>query len=140
LVVDERSVIGTLLTDNWVDGGSEKTPISWPNRDFTPPPRAPWIKVNILPGASMRLTMGGITNVTRHTGILVIQLFDVVGNGDFTIRTLADDVAAIFRDVATDGGADEQIIFRSPYTTEHGVDGGWYQMNCNIPYIRDSLF
>lgn len=132
-------MIGQILDDGWVANGSRRTPIAWPNREFTPPEDAPWLRVNILPGTSFRLTIGGDTNITRHPGILSVQIFDRYGKGDFTIRSLADDLSALFRDFVTDGGADEQIRFQSPSLYDAGVDGGWYQMNCNIPYLRDSL-
>ena len=136
---DERSVIGGILDAGWVDGGAARTPISWPNRAFDPPADGPWIRVQISPASAFRLTIGGQKNITRHTGILAIQIFDKVGKGDFTVRNLADEVAKLFRDVVTDGGTDEQMRFFSPSMFDMGVDGSWYQMNCNIPYSRDSL-
>lgn len=141
MVLDERSVVGTILDSGWVDGnGARKTPIAWPNREYIPPEDSPWIRVSLLPGTAFRLTIGGDTNITRHPGILSIQLFDTYGKGDHTIRSLADDLMALFRDLVTPGSTGEQIRFQSPSLYESGVDGGWYQMNCSIPFLRDTLF
>jgi hypothetical protein len=107
---------------------------------FEPPEDSPWIRLYILAGAAFRLTIGGNTNITRHTGVVLIQLFDRTGHGDLAVRTLADDVSALFRDTVLDGGTDEQIRFNTPYTQTVGADGGWYQLNCSIPYMRDSYF
>jgi len=139
LVVDERSAVGTILTTEWVDAaGKLVAPISWPNRTFTPP-NGPWVKVIILGGDSFRISIGGDTNVTRHTGILMLQIFDKVGNGDLTVRTMADSLSALFRDRVTAGGTNEFIRFRSPYTPHDGVDGAWFQMSCAVPYARDAM-
>lgn len=144
--VNARTAIGTLLTTNWVvsPGGAARTPIAWPNVDFTPPRGSPWIRVAIIEGESFQLTLGGPTNVHRHPGVVYVSVFVPQNTGDAAVRLLADQVAAIFRSVAvdgTDGGTDEVLRFRTPRLRPMGsADGVYYQMNCEVPYVRDAIF
>ena len=134
----EREAVGSILK-NWT-----ATQIAWPNRDFTPPQKASWINVTIQSGDAAQIELGEYAT-HRHPGIVVVQVFVPANWGDKTALDLADQIAALFRRqrVSFD---DEQnqvwgtIVFRSPSVRTIGVDGAFFQVNVNIPFVRDYLY
>jgi hypothetical protein len=66
----------------------------------------------------------------------MISVFTLLAQGDATALALADAAAGIFRNW---GGTN--IRCRQPRIVNIGPDGqGWYQINVEIPFIRDELF
>lgn len=129
----EREAVGTVL-QNWA-----ATPISWPNRDFTPPESSEWIAVSIRAGDSQQIEIGSPTITHRHSGLVYVQIFSPIGKGDKAALDIADQIAALFRryrQSVTNGG----IVFRTPTIRAVGVDGAFFQVNVSVPYVRDFLF
>lgn len=129
----EREAVGTIM------GGWTTTQIAWPNRDFTPPPKASWVSVTIRSAEAHQIEIGSPKVVQRHPGLVMIQVFSPANWGDKTALDLADQVAALFRRQRlsyTDGS----ILFRTPTVRAIGVDGAFFQVNVSIPFVRDYLF
>jgi hypothetical protein len=135
--LDMRQVIGDLLKNTWSNTGN--VPIAWPNRDFTPPKGAAWLRVSFADGDSRQITIGATNNFYRSVGVLYVQVFTPADTGDYEGRRLADELAGVFRSQHYDGATDEVIRFRSPTIRTIGVDGVYYQVNCEVPFVRDTL-
>ena len=64
--------------------------------------------------------------------------------GDKTALDLADEVAALFRRQQVSLKVDEvekgAMVFRSPSVRVIGVDGAFFQVNVNIPFVRDYIY
>jgi len=130
----ERAAVGDILS------GWTATQIAWPNREFTPPPKASWLQVTILSADAAQVELGADRVVHRHPGIVTVQVFSPANWGDKTALDLADSVAALFRR-ATRSYAGGSIVFRTPSVRVIGkVDGGSFQVNVNVPFVRDHLF
>ena len=113
-----------------------KTPIAWPNVNFTPPSGA-WVRFNVLDGEGTWRSIGSPgSNVAGYVGVVVIQVFVPLLSGESTARDLADDAAAIFQGQVIGG------IRFSPATAQilnTSLADGWHQINVSIPFRRDVL-
>jgi len=124
----ERQVIENVISTGWIS-----TPVAWDNVPLDPPPESNWIRVNILDGDAQRITLN--QRYHRFTGIVLISVFTIVGQGSNAARNNADTIAALFRDLQISG-----ILFRSPTITNVGISGAYYQINLSVPFQRDELF
>lgn len=120
------------------------TPIAWPNVSFTPPasPKAPWVRLTILP-ADARQASAAVPGqrTLRSVGQIIVQVFVPEGGGDGQAEALAEQACAIFRGVRADGIRYQGLRGEAPRARTIGNDGrGWYQVNAEIPYQRDSTF
>ena len=144
----ERKAIGTLFNTGW----GSTTPISYQNRDFSPPEGSEWVRLTINPADSFRIELGTGLKHERTVGIVQVQVFVPANTGDGRSTELGDMVADIFRDQQVDlldpsDGVTVmgRIIFRTPTLRPIGVDtrlemkGLFYQMNVSVPYVRDSV-
>ena len=112
-----------------------KTPIAWPNVNFTPP-SGPWVRFNVLDGEGTWRSIGSPgSNVAGYVGVVVIQVFVPLLSGESSARNLADDAAAIFQGQVISG-----IRFSlATFSLSNSVANDWYQMNVSIPFRRDEL-
>jgi hypothetical protein len=114
-------------------------PVAYDNAAFDPAADArdadgdpaPWVRLTIIPGDGFQASLG-TPRVWRSTGLVTVQVFVPLGQGDGLARELADDVAGLFRGVSLSG-----LIFRAPSLTRIGADGAWYQINVATPYQAD---
>ena len=113
-----------------------KTPIAWPNVNFTPP-SGPWVRFNVLDGEGAWRSIGSPgSNIAGYVGVVVIQIFVPLLSGESTARDYADAVAAIFQGQVISG------IRFSPATAQilnTSLADGWHQINVSIPFRRDVL-
>lgn len=113
-----------------------KTPIAWPNVNFTPPSGA-WVRFNVLDGEGSWRSIGSPgSNIAGYVGVVVIQIFVPLLSGESTARDYADDAAEIFQGKVIGGirfsPASAQILNTS-------LADGWHQINVSIPFRRDVL-
>lgn len=73
--------------------------IAWPGVTFTPP-KAAWLRPNLLWGDGSQLTIDGYNEVVA---ILRTQFFDVPGSGFDAMHRLADDFRALFDGLTISG-------------------------------------
>lgn len=113
-----------------------KTPIAWPNVNFTPPSGA-WVRFNVLDGEGSWRSIGSPgSNLAGYVGVVVIQIFVPLLSGESTARDYADAAAAIFQGQVISG------IRFSPATAQilnTSLADGWHQINVSIPFRRDVL-
>ena len=113
-----------------------KTPIAWPNVNFTPP-SGPWVRFNVLDGEGAWRSIGSPgSNIAGYVGVVVIQVFTPLMTGESTARDYADAAAAIFQGQVIGG------IRFSPATAQilnTSLADGWHQINVSIPFRRDVL-
>ena len=111
------------------------TPIAWPNVAFTPPADSSWVRFTILPSGSNLMTVGAPgSNLTRYSGLVVVQIFTPLNIDDSLLLGYADKVLAIFRNYHT-----TTIRFGSIYSvkTSNSEEDGWNQINVMAPFIRN---
>jgi len=107
--------------------------IAWENVDFTPADGEPWVRLTINEGEAFIGAIGGGKNTYRHPGTVIVQVFTPTNIGYGKARSIADDVASIFRGKRISG-----VRFLSaPYINRVGPDGDWYQLNVICPFEYD---
>ena len=112
-----------------------KTPIAWPNVNFTPPSGA-WVRFNVLDGEGSWRSIGSPgSNIAGYVGVVVIQVFVPLLSGESTAREYADAAAATFQG-QTIGGIRFSL---ATFSLSNSVANDWYQMNVSIPFRRDEL-
>jgi len=112
-----------------------KTAVDWENVHFDPQQHDEFVRFRVLQGESALAGLGGTTKMHRHPGVIVVSVFGQRDEGTKPTLDRADDVVAIFRDVSAD-----EILYRSPSVQKVGaVEGGWYQVNVNIPFQWDGF-
>jgi len=109
--------------------------IAWENVTFTPPNGEPWVRLTIREGEASLPAFGGGSNVYRHPGTVIVQVFTPDGTGDGQAREIADSVADIFRGKRLSGVR----FFDAPYINTVGTDGAWFQINVTMPFEYDLL-
>lgn len=136
----EANAIRSRFNTEW----GSTTPIAWPNKTFDPLKTEagvardpnPWVRLSILSAGSDQIEIAPTGSRTfRHDGTVAVQVFVPSNEGDGEARTLAEQVAAIFRGVTASG-----VTYLSPYVTEIGTENGWYGLTVWCPYYRDDQF
>jgi hypothetical protein len=101
----------------------------------TPPGSASWARLTIRDGEAFQATLGSPnSNVHRHPGVIIVQLFTPSGVGTNDARALADTAATLFRNAVFDG-----VHCLAASVAVIGVDGPWLQTNVSIPFYRDEF-
>lgn len=115
-----------------------ETQVAWPNANFeTGNSITTWVRFNILDGQSYQASMGAASNMHRHPGLVVVNIFSPLLRGDQTALRLADEIAGIFRNYQD---SSLRLRFFSPELERIGPEDKWYQVNVSIPFERDSPF
>ncbi len=134
----DANAIRTHFDAEWL-GLRPEAPVAYDNIAFDPAVDAvdafgnpvPWVRLTLIPGDGFQASLG-TPKVWRSTGVVSVQIFVPVGQGDGTARELADDAAGVFRGQLVEG-----VTFRAPSLTRIGPEGAWYQINVATPYQSD---
>ena len=129
-------IIKTRFNVNW----GATTKIAWDNVDFRPTEDTTegdslteWVRVNIRHGEAEQMSMGAVGGrLFRNVGVVVIQIFVVIGGSLDRSMALADIARGIF-----EGVTDTGVVFRAPSVREVGQSGAWYQVNVTTEFQWD---
>lgn len=133
--------MGTAVTVNTelrtrYNSWTQKPPTEFPNEVYVPSnPPALWARVSIIGGEEQRIDIGtGTTSRTfRKPGVLIIQLFSPLNQGNNAVLVAADQVSDLFRNwcgaTITCGAASVNDIGND--------DNGYYQVNVTVPFHTD---
>lgn len=121
--------------NSWVN----KPPTEYPNETIAllNPPSL-WARFGILTGQELQMDIGtGKGSQTfRTSAVLTIQLFAPLNQGNNSVLTRADEVAALFRN-----WCGTTITCRAAYVEEIGVDNqGYFQVNVIVPFHQDNIY
>lgn len=85
-----------------------------------------WVRLNIRSGDAHQVSAGKTGNrVFRHPGVVIVEIYAVVGTGDSLTHAIADDIADALRGVTVSG---VRLYATSPPQSV-GPDGAWWQSN-----------
>jgi hypothetical protein len=116
--------LATLIKGNWTHG-----PIAYPNRQFSPPKNATWLRYSTTFGNTYEAEKGD-DGLGMRIGTLHLQLFTSINTGNRVGLGYSDELEGIFRRYSIDG-----LWFGEPTTYEIGNEpGGYYQININVPF------
>lgn len=112
------------------------TTVQYPNKKFSKPDNASWVRLNIVQAASAWASMGDPGNNTeRNFGQVSVQIFVPVDIGEGDAVELADQVRDVFRDYRDATSGVRFLV--PPYARQIGDDGIWYQINVVAPFQFD---
>jgi hypothetical protein len=103
-------------------------------KDFAPPKEL-WCRVSIKFGDAVQASLGSPeSRLYRNTGVVMIQIFDIIGAGDEAILQLADKINAAFRGVSV-----SELLFRTPSVSSSRREGDYWQVNVDCPFVFESI-
>lgn len=117
---------------------TQKPPTEFPNEVHTPQnPPALWARVSILGGEEQRMDIGtgSGSRTFRKPGVLIIQLFSPLNQGNNAVLIAADQISDIFRNWC---GA--TITCGATSVNDIGNDNnGYFAVNVTVPFHTDYL-
>lgn len=96
-ISDIREALLGRLYANWT-----ATPVAWPNKAFTPPVNAAWIRPTFKPAETM-LGEKGDSPVQSRQGFLFVDIFVPFGGGVAMAEGYANTLEELFRFVTVAG-------------------------------------
>ena len=106
-------------------------PTAYPNLPFSPPTTA-HAYFNVVWGASEQSEIGGVTNFTRHVGVLFVNVFTPVHQGDTAAMGHAEAIDAHYRHVDL-----VDARFFTPQVGQGSVQNGWWVQTVQCPFDAD---
>jgi hypothetical protein len=108
-------------------------PTQYPNAPWSEPDSGKWAQLTVLPGETDFEEIG--ENVrTRTPGLLHINIFTDVSEGDAEGLALADVVADRYRRVERGG-----VVFRAPSKGPGMRQGRWWMTPVRCPFYADRV-
>jgi len=134
-----NDIISTLkeyFNDNWVDGGSPRTPVAWPNVKFESQGLPAWVRMYVRHSESGRqLITGEIASGQVFRGLIFVDVFIPANTSTEVSDTLMDHVRDLWNEKRVEISPGKVIICLVPEPDEIGDDGkGWYQSQMRIPF------
>ena len=127
----ERQAIEARLTDNF-----SAIPIKYENAPFKETAAA-YCAIFVRRGEGHQITLGPAPQLNRWAGLIIVQVFVPEDTGTQTAAGYCDSIADVFRRQEFSAGASGLIRCRVPNVETIGTRDGWFQMNVEVPYIRD---
>ena len=126
---DEAITIMREVASEWTG----TTPIAWPNTDLEPDGAA-HIRVVIANQTAFNADIADGAHTVRYPGLLVFEIRYPIGGGEGPALEDADDLAALFRNRNLGG-----LRFRAPTVRRLGSTDGYYLVQVDCPFYRDSI-
>lgn len=136
----ERKLINEFFVAQW--GAGSNTPIKRENSDWEEEPVKAldlWVSLTIINDVSGQIDLGSGLKLMRYPGLAIVQVFTKARTGAGLARTAAEEVSSIFRGQTLQ--SDDALVrfIKPPYVNVAGESDGWYQLNVNAPFKRDSV-
>lgn len=124
---------GDYLRNRFDSQWGSTTDIAWGNMAYTPGDD-PWVRFSVTHSGADRMNPG--TNpIRRHDGMVQVEVFVPLNDGEDEVDDYCDRAAEIFRDHTSQQG----LRFRSPYVVTVGRNGKWFKKDVLIPFVRDVI-
>lgn len=99
-------------------------------------PNGIWARMSIKMTDASQVAMAGHgANTHRHTGNVIVQVFDKVDEGYIPCMTVAQLVYSTFLSPLLSG----LVTFQTPRVEHVGADGPYYQINVICPFWFDHI-
>ena len=115
---------------------AERTLVAYPGFIFDPPsPPVEWCRFGIINSEGQQVDFGANLKNHRYPGLIFVQVFIPMDEGDALALQRADEVASIFH-----RWRGTNITCKTASVRRIGSTGdGYYQVNVFIPFVRDEL-
>ena len=137
----EAKLLETRFDNQW----GSTTPVKWDNVDYEPTADTTYVDFQIHNNNADIIGIGGNDNMHRIRGLIAINIFVALNAGTRSGRVLADQAAAIFREVQISNpdssAAEEMTIFcKAANITRLGKVEDWFVYNVTVPFYRNEIF
>ncbi len=127
-----ENVIRNRFDEQVTDLISTTLPVHYDNVDFEiPNDGSRWCRFSILEGDSQQVAMGGSKRV-RTPGVITIEIFIPINEGNQEALNVADFVAAAFRLISSGG-----VIYQTPSINKQGRQGEKWKVIVRCPFYAD---
>lgn len=140
----ERAALENFMISAWSTAGNP-CPLLFENSNFPEPTGVTWARFVIRPASTSLASIGSPTKYHKRThGVVMLQIFVPESAGSDVGLVLADTFAAAF-DLQTITLSDGVIRFyascadREKDAASPMRDTGFFMINVNLPYMRDSM-
>lgn len=121
-----------------------RTPVAWPNVGYEPTTGVSWVRFNVINGEAQQVSAGAPgNNIVRHVGMVVVQIFVPLYQGEGAARELGDYVITLFRGLSLSGYRLKPAYVGgvSIHSGQQGysIADGWHQLNVTVPFTRDEF-
>lgn len=136
-IVDAVQEILDPMIQVWTPTGY---PVSYPDTSTNVPPEGaptPWAKVELTHVDGGQATLACVEGVRRweRVGLLLIQIFAPMGQGNTVTYALAQSVATAYAKAKPPGGA----FFRNHRLRDAGISGAYSQVNFILDFYYEQL-
>jgi hypothetical protein len=137
----EAKLIETRFNEQW----GSTTPIKWDNVDYQPSAETTYVDFQIHNNSSNVVGISGNNNMHRVRGLIAINIYVALNAGTRSGRELADQAAAIFREVEisnSDSSEAESMTIScdAANITRLGKIEDWFVYNVTVPFYRNEIF
>lgn len=108
-------------------------PIKWPNKPFTTPNNAPWVRITILNMGDSPVTLGS-GGYNDRTGLMQVDIFVPKGSGDLTATTTTDTVKNIFKTGAKLTHSGQTVRINSAATRTGTDEQEWFSRIIDVDF------
>lgn len=119
--------------------GLAGTPISYPNRPFTPPTSGNWVKLDIIWGNAQVVTKGVTFGLNSVVGILQLAVFGPKDKGDGPLMTLAETARALVNRKRL-ASPNQDVIFAAASGPRPMFEESWRSLVVSVPFqVRETV-
>ena len=113
----------------FINANYSETTFALKNNFFDMPEKDPWIRINILPGASEI-----IGKCTRISGLIDVQVFEYKESGTEQTEKIVDIISDLLKNKRING-----ILMGKPDTFDSGLVKEWTLMTVSFTYEYDTF-
>jgi len=124
-----HNLIRTRFKDEVV--GTTKLVVAYDNAPFVEPEGKMWVRLNIQHSITNQTEIGA-TKRFRTYGLIIVQIFIPIEEGDVDALILAKTIRDTYRCTTISG-----VTYQTPYKDIVGRSGKWYQINVVCPFHAD---
>lgn len=137
-VAQARDEILTTVKTAWEDDVlSQGLVMLWPDVAGDPPENGAWGRTTVIHTGGQQATLANHQGKRRfrRTGVVTVQLFTPVNDG----QVLSDGLVAVVKDAFEGVTTASGVIFRDVTPVEMGKHGGWFQVNVQAGFEYDEV-
>ena len=127
--VDAQLAIESRLYNNF-----STCPVKYENVDYNPQPGVRYAEIYVVDSDNRRADIGTNNPLHRTFGFISVNIYTEKFVGSKPGRTLADEIAAVYRDTSFSG-----ITCKSPLVRNVGEVGDWFVVNMRCEFFRDEV-
>ena len=117
-----------------VESAAGTTPVAYQNEQFTPPENSPWLASTILQTQPLQASLGG-SGQDRHDGILQIDVYTPINEGDILARQIMDQIEDVLKSSTVLTYSDVSVKIESVGISFTAQEGDWFRNTLDLTWF-----